>query len=420
MTPGCPPRMTEYAIDTEPYAVTTIVRRFNAFRRSGPDAEAMPCTVKLHTDDAAGAARARKELKLLKTAAGHPGIIRVIGHFQSGSGPHALAFEPLDLTMDEVVRDVAVPETEALEVGIMVMSALKHIHSFGIVHRNVQPASIGLRSDDTVVLSDFELATHLSDEAGLKTPCGVLGFTAPEVVNGTRYGSPVDVFSLGCTLYYMLGQKVPFLVKENSSDTIRKTQRCKPSFGRRFKDITEECKLFLQLLMHRRDTCRPTASGALRMRILQRLMPSDMDECSTIASRADLEEANSDNEDVSPAGATGVAADVEPNDSALDIARWRSALVAAHMSSVLSRRGREEDSEVMRTQAVAAYPPSGGEAYSVAKERFARQFSTTSSEAVATKMCTPESIDPVAMALMSPTCASLEGLPIEGLSADES
>lgn len=36
------------------------------------------------------------------------------------------------------------------------------------------------------------------------TPCGTVGYTAPEIVKDERYSKSVDMWALGCVLYTLL------------------------------------------------------------------------------------------------------------------------------------------------------------------------------------------------------------------------
>lgn len=42
------------------------------------------------------------------------------------------------------------------------------------------------------------------------TPCGTVGYTAPEIVKDERYSKSVDMWALGCVLYTLLCGFPPF------------------------------------------------------------------------------------------------------------------------------------------------------------------------------------------------------------------
>jgi serine/threonine protein kinase len=63
-----------------------------------------------------------------------------------------------------------------------------------------------------VKIADFGLSKVIWRD-GTKTPCGTVGYTAPEIVTSQAYTASVDVWALGCVLYTMLCGFPPFYVR---------------------------------------------------------------------------------------------------------------------------------------------------------------------------------------------------------------
>lgn len=60
-----------------------------------------------------------------------------------------------------------------------------------------------------VKIADFGLSKIVWEET-TKTPCGTVGYTAPEIVKDERYSKSVDMWALGCVLYTLLCGFPPF------------------------------------------------------------------------------------------------------------------------------------------------------------------------------------------------------------------
>lgn len=68
---------------------------------------------------------------------------------------------------------------------------------------------VGAGGIGTIKLADFGLSKVVWDRQTM-TPCGTVGYTAPEIVKDERYSKSVDMWALGCVLYTLLCGFPPF------------------------------------------------------------------------------------------------------------------------------------------------------------------------------------------------------------------
>jgi eukaryotic-like serine/threonine-protein kinase len=154
---------------------------------------------------------------------GHENIVKVedIGEHDT-LGPY-LVMELLEpgVSLAKEIGRGSMPEARAVYITRQICSALAAAHEKGIVHRDLKPDNIFLITTlgqaDVVKVLDFGIAKMLLKDAqtpGVKTVTGmVVGtpyYMSPEQCEGVNVDQLTDIYALGCILYQMLTQKVPF------------------------------------------------------------------------------------------------------------------------------------------------------------------------------------------------------------------
>ncbi|MBK5096226.1 MAG: protein kinase [Gemmatimonadetes bacterium] len=126
-------------------------------------------------------------------------------------------------------RERQIPVDEAVRIAIDVADGLDHAHRRGVVHRDINPATI-LLSEGHATIADFGVARAIDSAGGERlTAVGVsLGtpaYASPEQLAGEEMlGARADVYSLGCVLYEMLVGEPP-LAGPNLGATIQRRLR---------------------------------------------------------------------------------------------------------------------------------------------------------------------------------------------------
>ncbi len=132
-------------------------------------------------------------------------------------------------TLKQVITDrpIQFPEIGAMII-LQVCRALAHAHAAGILHRDVKPENIMIRTDGVVKLMDFGIS-HMLDLERLTVTGQLLGspaYMAPEHVEGRQLDFRTDVFAVGIVLYQLCCGKLPFEGK-NPHEVLKRIAECK-------------------------------------------------------------------------------------------------------------------------------------------------------------------------------------------------
>jgi len=84
------------------------------------------------------------------------------------------------------------------------VSAIEHLHSKNIIHRDVKSQNVFLASDGSVRLGDFGLSCRQTANGQTRSWAGTDCYAAPEVLMTMQVGVSMDVWALGCVLMELI------------------------------------------------------------------------------------------------------------------------------------------------------------------------------------------------------------------------
>lgn len=101
-----------------------------------------------------------------------------------------------------------------------VLLALRHMHSQGIVYRDLKPENLMIDNKGYLQVIDFGLSKDIGPGGRTFTLCGTPEYMAPEIVLNTGHGNGADYWAVGILLFDLLVGKTPFADPKGGGDSM--------------------------------------------------------------------------------------------------------------------------------------------------------------------------------------------------------
>ena len=148
----------------------------------------------------------------------HRGIVKVIETFEAnGTSYYAMEYCGGGSLDALIANRGGLPEGDALRYFGQIAEALSYMHSQRMLHLDLKPGNVMLRTDGEAVLIDFGLSKQFNDkgepESSTTIGGGTPGYAPIEQANyredSGKLPVTMDIYALGGTLYKMLTGKRP-------------------------------------------------------------------------------------------------------------------------------------------------------------------------------------------------------------------
>jgi len=157
----------------------------------------------------------------------HKNLAMLYDFAQLDDGSYYMVWEFIDGTNIQkwIAQNGPIPARLTVEIAIQALTGLEHLHSMGLIHRDISPENIMLSQDHhgklLVKVIDFGIAKQLQEGGdaghGLTQTgmfLGKLKYASPEQAGFLKEGEHLDprsdLYSFGIVMYEMLAGRAPF------------------------------------------------------------------------------------------------------------------------------------------------------------------------------------------------------------------
>lgn len=159
----------------------------------------------------------------------------------------------------------AIEEKEIWELLYQSISGLCYIHQNNLIHRDIKPANLFLTDDKTIKIGDFGVSAERKiggkdfkpekESMMIGTPL----YMSPEIFAHDLYGSKVDVYSLGCTIYelcYFTAPRLPLPGVNQNGEIFTDLKEMPPRYnvGKYSNELVNIIKKMIEKDQHKRPS----------------------------------------------------------------------------------------------------------------------------------------------------------------------
>ena len=204
----------------------------------------------------------------------HPNIVMAFDADEAQSGLYLVMefVDGRDLG-SEVAAGGPLSTADATDCTLQAARGLAYAHQHGVVHRDVKPANLLRDAAGLVKVADLGLARLTSESNSLNTSLtqagsllGTADYMAPEqALDSAAVDHRVDVYSLGCTLYFLLAGQPLYTAGSLMALLLKHRDAPLPSLSEARPDIPAELdELYRRMAAKKPEQRYPTMDEVVR------------------------------------------------------------------------------------------------------------------------------------------------------------
>lgn len=190
--------------------------------------------------------RVLRELLALRHMEPHVNVVRLLDYCPNASGL-VLVLEFMQTNLKSILQCVQLSEEEQKAFLSMMFRGVAHIHSIGLMHRDLKPDNLLVGDGGVLKIGDFGLCRLVQRDKPMDTQVGSRWYRAPEVLFGSQYyDEKIDIWSAGCVVIEVLTSYPLFISEDDIGQAVsmlrifgNPNERTWPDFERYLPDINK-------------------------------------------------------------------------------------------------------------------------------------------------------------------------------------
>lgn len=156
----------------------------------------------------------QKEAEIIQMA-DHQNIIKVYGHGEWDNGLYIAMEYVRGITLRQFILQQSLSLKGAIDIIMQVAYALLHLHTHGIIHRDVKPENILITEEGHVKVCDFGVAQlQVGEKNALSKKGHIVGtpsYMSPELKKDPKkISTQTDIYALGVVAYELITGKFSY------------------------------------------------------------------------------------------------------------------------------------------------------------------------------------------------------------------
>jgi serine/threonine protein kinase len=142
----------------------------------------------------------------------HPNVVKVTRLFESNDTAYfVMDYEEGETLEDYLKRNNRLEETDIIAIVMPILEGAKYIHKKGVLHRDIAPDNIYLKSNGMPMLIDFGAARNaIAQKSQTLSAIAKDGYSPPEQYTpNTDQNAATDIYALGAVMYRMITGNKP-------------------------------------------------------------------------------------------------------------------------------------------------------------------------------------------------------------------